>query len=933
MTDLLIVNSIGPGFSRSSVAKGIGGSELEVVLVAHALARRGHSVTVANGVTSEVTEEGVRYIPLPQAAGMRAHSLWIERMTVPPGVLAKRVVIRATDIYCPPYDVHRPLLDSGKAAVAVNTKWQAEGFGFAKEQIIIPPALDYDLGPGPKPKKVPGRFLFASMPMKGLNATLEGWRSLKRKHGKALKGTTLLLALPGRFDFGGDLAPPLTDQDKALGVSYAPSPSLIEYRRLIASAVGLFYVNRMPETFCCAAAFAEKYGTATHILCLNGLAGIPEALVDSSLVTAHPAAFERNFLKAWQAKKGRVFRPVPDRSPDALAPLWEKALGLEPKKIAASPTAKPSAKEKEGSAEAAFTQEDLPENRAPLGPEFGTHVSLLRSAISSGGSEMGLGLMLQALVASTRATRVVEIGRFRGFSTLALASGLALADAGWQEPKFARQRPDVDYAALLSKQKRVLVSIDPHPTKEADELLKKAGLSKYVERVDKKSAEVDPVKLGPIGVLLLDGDHTLEAMRADIARYVPHVKPGGYFVLHDYFGWYRGAENGSPIKRAIDEDLAGFERVLIDTGFASFMVFRKNIDLMPQPAKIAARADGRPTVGLVMIAIGAEASTVVARAIVSALKMVDAVTVVIDPAGGGEQTAEVAGARNEAVAIAERKTDYVLMLDADDTLEGEMPSELTEDIYELFVHDSNVVYRRMQMWKSARGFRYEGIIHETLSAAGTVGRIPGLKYMRRFGGGHQDSVPASVKYMRHARLVAKWLVDHPDDSRAQFYLAQSYRDAGRPDDAIREYEQRIGMTGGNDEERAFSAFQIARITKEQGKDPTTAYLRAYELRPSRAEALCDLAVWLRENDRKRFALAALIAKKASELPMPESEALFVEPAVYEWRALDEYAINVYWTGDKRASMEAYEKLRSRVPDWYKPHIETMLAMCKRELGE
>ena len=172
-TDLLITNDIGPGFTKATAdgPKGLGGSELEVVQIAHALAHRGHNVVVANGVEKETEEDGVTYMPLAQAAGMRCEALWIERFsTPPPRILSKRIVIRATDIDWDPYKLHRSMLASGASAVIANTKWAFEqGFSYAKEKIIIPPALDYDLG-GPAPEKVPGRFVFASAPMKGLDS-------------------------------------------------------------------------------------------------------------------------------------------------------------------------------------------------------------------------------------------------------------------------------------------------------------------------------------------------------------------------------------------------------------------------------------------------------------------------------------------------------------------------------------------------------------------------------------------------------------------------------------------------------------------------------------------------------------------------------------------------------------------------------------------
>jgi hypothetical protein len=291
-----------------------------------------------------------------------------------------------------------------------------------------------------------------------------------------------------------------------------------------------------------------------------------------------------------------------------------------------------------------------------------------------------------------------------------------------------------------------------------------------------------------------------------------------------------------------------------------------------------------------------------------------------------------AGARNEALAIAERRTDYVLFLDPDDWYEGELPSSLTADVYEVFIHDAGLQYPRIQLLKSGRGFGYTGIIHEQVVVVpgSSAGRLESLRYIRGHGG-HQDQVAAQVKYARHARWLEKWLIDHPDDARSQFYLGQSYRDAMQPDKAIAAYERRMEM-GGWEEERAFSAVQIARILRDTGKDPTAAFLRGYEMRPTRAEPLCELAAWLRDGQRRRFALAALVARQASSLPQPTGDFLFVEPAVYRYKALEELAISLYWSGDKLGSKQCYERLLSRVPPAMAPHVQAMLTMVSREIA-
>ncbi|HEY7791068.1 MAG TPA: class I SAM-dependent methyltransferase [Vicinamibacterales bacterium] len=227
------------------------------------------------------------------------------------------------------------------------------------------------------------------------------------------------------------------------------------------------------------------------------------------------------------------------------------------------------------SAEQRMPTEALPKNREPLDGYFGRFFELLRGGLASGGSELGLPMTLFSLAVSTRATQLVEIGRFKGLSTVALASALKFNDIGWDEPRQHKQRPGMDYAAFEAPRRRRLVSIDLCPTAEATEAIEQAGLSDYVLMVNERS---DAVRLtSPIDILFIDGDHTYQGCSEDVLRYVPQVRPGGYFILHDYFGWYDAeGRNNSPIKRVIDElSPERFPRLLIDTGYQSFAVFRR----------------------------------------------------------------------------------------------------------------------------------------------------------------------------------------------------------------------------------------------------------------------------------------------------------------------------------------------------------------------
>jgi len=208
---------------------------------------------------------------------------------------------------------------------------------------------------------------------------------------------------------------------------------------------------------------------------------------------------------------------------------------------------------------------------------FGELARSLKSALEVGGSELGLGLTLFSLVVSTRAEKIIEIGRFKGFSTLALAGGLRFVDWGWTEPKEAMQRhAEIDYEKLHGWKERRLYSIDPTPTKEAEERVRRNNLSGYVEFINANSQDV---KLDVVAdVLFIDGDHSYEGCRRDVEQYVTHnLKQGGYFVLHDYFGWFdEHGTNKSPIKKVCDEleKTSSWEHILIDTHYASFKLFR-----------------------------------------------------------------------------------------------------------------------------------------------------------------------------------------------------------------------------------------------------------------------------------------------------------------------------------------------------------------------
>ncbi len=268
--------------------------------------------------------------------------------------------------------------------------------------------------------------------------------------------------------------------------------------------------------------------------------------------------------------------------------------------------------------------------------------------------------------------------------------------------------------------------------------------------------------------------------------------------------------------------------------------------------------------------------------------------------------------RNEALALAKAHGDYVLFIDADETLRmpaGYRWADLSADGYQFRCEYSGWDYTRNALVATRLNWRWEGVLHEflTTNQPHVWQTLPGpIISIAHDGARGRDP----ETYLRDIEVLEQALVDEPQNTRYVFYLAQSYRDAHRPEQALARYQQRATM-GGWEEEVWFSLYQAAIQSEKLGlpvAEVSQRYLAAYQMRPSRAEPLCELARYHRlRND---FVLGHLYARQAAAIPYPK-DMLFVEASVYHWRALDELTVAAYYVnepGVKAEGKAALEKL-------------------------
>ena len=286
-------------------------------------------------------------------------------------------------------------------------------------------------------------------------------------------------------------------------------------------------------------------------------------------------------------------------------------------------------------------------------------------------------------------------------------------------------------------------------------------------------------------------------------------------------------------------------------------------------------------------------------------------------------------AHNRSVALATLRDvadiDYGFTIDADETLvidesfdAASIKAGLTADLYELEVWSGSSRYGRPALFSNRKPFVYRAVLHEYLEApAGATrgGQVDGLHVLVSHDGARSAN---PNKFADDARLLEAELARETDPflrSRYTFYLAQSLRDSGQLGPARAAYLQRAEM--GYWQEEVYVALLRAAQLAENLRLPTdeiiAGFLRAYELIPTRGEALHGAAAVCRQT--KRYQLGYLLARAGLSIERPAS-GLFLDQTVYDYRMLDEFQINAYWAGHFQESLDAGATLLrdSRFPE-------------------
>jgi predicted O-methyltransferase YrrM len=112
---------------------------------------------------------------------------------------------------------------------------------------------------------------------------------------------------------------------------------------------------------------------------------------------------------------------------------------------------------------------------------------------------------------------IAELGRFKGGSTMLMATAMADGSELWSYDLHVPVRPDIRGEEL---------------DRELADALARYGLDAAVHLVVGDSRTVDPPPR-PCDLVFVDGDHSYEGARADYERWRELLAPGGHLLFHD----------------------------------------------------------------------------------------------------------------------------------------------------------------------------------------------------------------------------------------------------------------------------------------------------------------------------------------------------------------------------------------------------------------
>jgi len=269
--------------------------------------------------------------------------------------------------------------------------------------------------------------------------------------------------------------------------------------------------------------------------------------------------------------------------------------------------------------------------------------------------------------------------------------------------------------------------------------------------------------------------------------------------------------------------------------------------------------------------------------------------------------------KTRMMAYAKDKSDYLIHIDADDYMVGELdPNDFTPEnqVFLFRASRGNSTYKAFVVFDNRLTWKFSGVAHTVIKCIETPNFKTSDLYDKPYyvvsvmEGGSRSFDPD--KYYKDALKLQNQffdsLLDDSDEllNRSIFYTAQSYLDCDRAEEALKWYRLYTKVTGGWIEEYFESEMRIARCMMILGKDLDLIIQqmeRAIKMFPDRSEPLYYLGQYCNQVGRCDLGYNYLKeAKSKSFSEIKDKYFLFFHPHMYGIYINDELSVSCYWTG-------------------------------------
>ncbi|MBA3752406.1 glycosyltransferase [Candidatus Dependentiae bacterium] len=222
---------------------------------------------------------------------------------------------------------------------------------------------------------------------------------------------------------------------------------------------------------------------------------------------------------------------------------------------------------------------------------------------------------------------------------------------------------------------------------------------------------------------------------------------------------------------------------------------------------------------------------------------------------------------------------------------------------------------------------FEGETHECTTKCSEE-RVPRSIYFT-LGASKVGQEKSTQRWYRDRDLLLKGFSAHPDNPRTALYLGLTEFWLGNYRDAYMYLCHRVKLSSFPEEDY-FAYYKLGIVTMILAQqEPETFkweeahsyFLKAYSLRPHRAEPLVRIAAYYMEKDN--HPVSYIYSKRAADIVRPEHEILEVEAHLYEYDRWELLSRSAWYFGDYELGEQATLKAIESRPNF--PHLYRNLA--------